>query len=244
MDAIAEIAARHGLLVIEDAAQGVLSAYKGRWLGSLGHLAALSFHETKNVNSGEGGALLINEDRFIERAEIVWEKGTNRKKFFRGQVDKYTWVDVGSSYLPGEMVAAFLWAQFLEADAITASRLSAWQKYDRLLRPREAGLGIRVPRVPEYCRHNAHMYYVLVSGLEQRTHVLRKLNQGDVNAVFHYVPLHSSPAGKRFGRSQGPLPVTDDLSSRLLRLPLWVGIDDHIDGVVELFQASLGRAGP
>jgi dTDP-4-amino-4,6-dideoxygalactose transaminase len=244
MGAIAELAARHGLLVIEDAAQGVMSEYNGKALGSLGHLAALSFHETKNVISGEGGALLINDDRFIERAEIVWEKGTNRRKFFRGQVDKYTWVDIGSSFLPGEVVCAFLWAQLLEADAITAARLGAWEKYHRLLVPQESGFDIRLPRVPAGCRHNAHMYYVLVSSLGLRARVLSELNRGGVNAVFHYVPLHSSPAGLRFGRSHGPLPVTDDLSSRLLRLPLWVGIDDHVDGIVDLFRASLGRSGP
>jgi len=242
MDAIMEIGTRRGLLVIEDAAQGVMSEYKGKPLGSLGQLAALSFHETKNVISGEGGALLINDRQYVERAEIIWEKGTNRKKFFRGQVDKYTWVDIGSSFLPSEVVAAFLWAQMQEADTITAARLAAWDEYDRLLRPRQSSLRIRLPVIPDGCKHNAHMYYVLVSDFNLRTRVLSELNQAGVNAVFHYVPLHSSPAGLRHGRSHGPLPITSDLSLRLVRLPLWVGINKHIGSIVDQFGAILARS--
>ena len=239
MDVILDIAIRHRLLVIEDAAQGVMSSYKGKPLGSLGHLAALSFHETKNVISGEGGALLINDDRYVERAEIVWEKGTNRKKFFRGQVDKYTWVDIGSSFLPSEVVAAFLWAQLHEAETVTATRLATWRQYDERLRPKAAALGIRLPVIPASCKHNAHMYYVLVSGLELRTHALSTLNRSGVNAVFHYVPLHSSPAGMRYGRAHGELTNTDDASSRLIRLPIWLGMKDQVESIVDRLEATL-----
>jgi dTDP-4-amino-4,6-dideoxygalactose transaminase len=242
MDAIVELAGRRGLLVIEDAAQGLMSAYRGRPLGSIGHLAALSFHETKNVISGEGGALLINDERFVERAEMVWEKGTNRRKFFRGQVDKYTWVDIGSSFLPSEVVAAFLWAQLLEADTITAARLGAWHRYDGLLRPVARALGVRLPIVPEGCTHNAHLYYVLVSSAGLRDRTLTALNAAGVNAVFHYVPLHTSPAGLRYGRAHGHLEVTEALASRLIRLPLWVGIDERIERVVERLRDALAQA--
>jgi len=222
MDAIMEIAHRNDLYVVEDAAQGILSTYNGRPLGSIGHLAALSFHETKNVISGEGGALLINDERLIARGEIVREKGTNRSKFFRGQVDKYTWVDLGSSYLPGEITAAFLAAQLEHADEITSQRLSIWKQYFDWGAPFEASARLRRPVVPEHCTHNAHMFYLLMPDLERRTAFIAHLKACDVGAVFHYIPLHSSPAGRRFGRAATELPVTDATSNRLVRLPLWL----------------------
>jgi dTDP-4-amino-4,6-dideoxygalactose transaminase len=239
MTPILEVARRHGLLVIEDAAQGLLSAYHGQPVGSLGHLAALSFHETKNVISGEGGALLINAPEFANRAEIIREKGTNRSQFFRGQVDKYTWVDVGSSFLPSELTAAFLWAQIEEAAAITERRLSLWRRYHAALADAEAAGQLRRPVVPAHCAHNAHLYYVLVRDLKQRTGVIERLNRGGVNAVFHYVPLHSSPAGLRYARTAGGLAATEDASERLLRLPLWIGMDAEVDSVVQAVVTAL-----
>jgi dTDP-4-amino-4,6-dideoxygalactose transaminase len=222
MDAISEIAARHRLLVIEDAAQGILSTYRGRPLGSLGELAALSFHETKNIISGEGGALLVNDARFAERAEILREKGTNRAQFFRGQVDKYTWVDVGSSYLPGEIVAAFLAAQTEEAQRITDDRLAIWERYHAAFAGLETREQLRRPIVPAHCRHNAHMYYLLLRELDARTRFIAAMKAQDIHPVFHYVPLHSSPAGRRYGRAAGDLAVTDRCSDCLVRLPLWL----------------------
>jgi len=224
MDIIMDIANRHKLLVIEDAAQGVLASYKSRQLGSIGHLGCYSFHETKNIISGEGGALLINDLALIERAEIVREKGTNRSKFFRGQVDKYTWVDIGSSYLPGEIIAAFLWAQMQEADAITAQRLAIWNCYHAAFDAQEQAGRVRRPIISSSCDHNAHMYYLLLRDLADRTAFIAAMNQQEINCVFHYVPLHSAPAGLRFGRAQGEMKVTDDLAERLVRLPLWVGM--------------------
>ena len=227
MDTIMDIAQRHNLLVIEDAAQGIMSTYKGRPLGSIGHLGAYSFHETKNIISGEGGALLVNDERFAERAEIIREKGTNRGQFFRGQVDKYTWVDVGSSYLPGEVIAAFLWAQMEEAETITQKRLDIWQQYHNALASLEVLGELRRPLIPVECQHNAHMYYILLESLEKRTQLISKLKGQDVNAVFHYVPLHSSLAGRKYGRVHGDMTNTEDLSDRLLRLPLWVGLGEQ-----------------
>ena len=232
MDVIMDIAQRHGLLVIEDAAQGIMSTYKGRPLGSIGHLGAYSFHETKNIISGEGGALLINDERFAERAEIIREKGTNRGQFFRGQVDKYTWVDIGSSYLPGEVIAAFLWAQMEEAQAITDQRLAIWQQYHEAFATLENAGKLRRPIVSEGCQHNAHMYYILLESLEKRTGVIAQLKEQGVNSVFHYVPLHSAPAGKKYGRAHGELKHTENLADRLLRLPLWVGLEQEIDRVI------------
>lgn len=240
MDAIMDIAHRHGLLVIEDAAQGIMSTYGGRALGSIGHMAALSFHETKNIISGEGGALLINDERFIERAEIIREKGTNRSKFFRGQVDKYTWEDIGSSYLPGEIIAAFLWAQMEEADYITQQRLNIWQNYHGALLPLEQAGLLRRPIIPGDCRHNAHMYYILLESLEKRSRLIGKLKEQGVNAVFHYVPLHSSSAGKRYGRVHGSMAITLDTSDRLLRLPLWIGLSgDQQARIVNLLTEAI-----
>ena len=240
MNAIMAIDERHGLIVIEDAAQGVMSRYKGRPLGSIGHMAALSFHETKNIISGEGGALLVNDPRFVERAEIIREKGTNRAQFFRGQVDKYTWYDMGSSYLPSELIAAFLWAQMEEAESITQRRLALWRIYhDAFAEIEREGL-VRRPVIPADCEHNAHMYYLLLPDLQKRSDFIAQLKARDINAVFHYVPLHSSIAGKRFGRAEGSMEVTDRFSERLVRLPLWVELDDQLIGRV--IEASVESA--
>jgi len=232
MDAIMTIAKVHNLLVIEDAAQGIMSTYKGKPLGSIGHMGTYSFHETKNIISGEGGALLINDERFSERAEIIREKGTNRSQFFRGQVDKYTWVDIGSSYLPGEVIAAFLWAQMEEAQSITQKRMDIWEKYHEALAPLEHAGKLRRPIIPDVCQHNAHMYYILLESLERRTEIIAQLKTQGINSVFHYVPLHSAPAGREFSRTSEKLRYTDDLSNRLLRLPLWVGLGDSQDFII------------
>lgn len=232
MDVIMDIARRYGLIVIEDAAQGLMSSYKGRPLGAIGHLGCLSFHETKNIISGEGGALLINDAALAHRAEIIREKGTNRSQFFRGQVDKYTWCDVGSSYLPGELIAAFLWAQMEAADEITRRRLSIWNSYHRELAALESQELIRRPVVPYGCSHNAHMYYLLLPTLVARMEFIDKMRQRDIACVFHYVPLHRSAAGERFGRAQGDLTITEKFADRLVRLPLWVGLEEHIEFVI------------
>jgi len=224
MDTIMEIARKHNLFVIEDAAQGVMASYKGRALGSIGDIGAYSFHETKNVISGEGGALLVNDPKMALRAEIIREKGTDRSRFFRGEVDKYTWQEVGSSFLLGELVAAFLWAQLEEADRITQERMTSWQRYHELLAPLEFSGILRRPIVPEDCQHNAHMYYALLAPEIDRQKVLDEFKRNDIGSVFHYVPLHSSPAGKRYGRTHGMLDVTNIQSERLIRLPLWVGL--------------------
>lgn len=240
MDAITAIAQRHGLKVVEDAAQGVMASYRGRALGSIGDLGAYSFHETKNVISGEGGALLVNDPDLALRAEIIREKGTDRSRFFRGEVDKYTWQEVGSSFLPGELIAAFLWAQLEEADRITKQRLAIWQRYHELLEPLEAKGILRRPVVPDDCKHNAHMYYVLLAPGIDRQKVLEAFKRNEILAVFHYVPLHSSPAGKRYGRSHGNLEVTNELSERLVRLPIWVGLsEEQQDRVVRVLRNSL-----
>jgi dTDP-4-amino-4,6-dideoxygalactose transaminase len=240
MDAIRAIADRHGLLVIEDAAHGLLAELQGRRLGSFGHLAALSFHETKNLISGEGGALLINEARLIERAEFIREKGTNRNQFFRGEVARYTWVDVGSSYLPSEILAAFLWAQFEAAAAITERRMAVWTRYHAGFEELEKLGRLRRPFVPRECRLNGHMYYLLMPDLEARTALIEALRRQGIQAVFHYVPLHSSPAGRKYGRSVGPLAETDAVSDRLVRLPLWVEMTgDDVERVVGAVTQSL-----
>ena len=239
MDSILAIAARHGLAVIEDAAQGIFSTYKGRPLGSIGGLGALSFHETKNVISGEGGALLVNDESYAARAEIIREKGTNRSKFFRGQVDKYTWVDIGSSYLPSEVIAAFLAAQLGEADRIYARRMAIWDRYHAWAEPYECQGVLRRPIVPADSTHNAHMYYLLLPSMEARTNFIAALKQREIGAVFHYIPLHSSPAGLRYGRSNGELAVTDDISERLVRMPRWIGLEDRLDEVLEAADSAL-----
>ena len=239
MDAIMEIARRHDLVVIEDAAQGFLAGYRSRRLGSIGHLAALSFHETKNVISGEGGALLINDDRFRARAEIVWEKGTDRSNFLRGEVDKYTWLDVGSSFLPGELIAAFLWAQLESAHEMTDERLRLWTRYAGGCAPLEQ-VGVRCPIVPDYASHNAHLFYLLLPPALPRAEVLADLNRRGVNAIFHYVPLHESAAGRRFGRVASRIDVTMSVSSRLMRLPLWIGLNpSEMEFVISSVTESL-----
>lgn len=226
MDTIMAIAKKHNLIVIEDAAQGLMSTYNGKALGSIGHMGTLSFHETKNIISGEGGALLVNNKKLISRAEIIREKGTNRSQFFRGEVDKYTWIDIGSSYLPGELIAAFLLAQMDEAEQLTNRRLDIWNTYHRELESFSIDGVFRRPIVPEECHHNAHMYYLLLPDLASRTEFIAKLKAAEIHTVFHYVPLHSSPAGKRIGRAHDDLSITNDLSERIVRLPLWIGLED------------------
>jgi dTDP-4-amino-4,6-dideoxygalactose transaminase len=219
MDVIMDLAAKHNLLVIEDAAQGVNSTFNGKYLGTIGHLGCYSFHETKNFICGEGGALVINDPRFIERAEIIREKGTNRSKFFRGQVDKYTWVDIGSSYLPSELIAAFLYAQLEQADEITTQRHAIHQRYAVGLQPLAQAGHLRLQASDN--EHNAHMFYIIVESEPVRARLLAHLKQNDITAVFHYVPLHTSPMGQQYGYKPGDLPVTEDLSERLLRLPCY-----------------------
>jgi dTDP-4-amino-4,6-dideoxygalactose transaminase len=241
MDAIMETARKHKLLVIEDTAQGIMSTYKGHPLGAIGQLATVSFHETKNIISGEGGALLVNAEQFIKRAEIIREKGTNRSQFFRGQVDKYTWVDIGSSYLPGEIIGAFLWAQMEEAEAITKRRLQMWETYHQSLAPMEKMGKIRRPIVPAECRHNAHMYYILLPDLRRRTEFIARLKENDIGAVFHYVPLHDSPMGIKYCRTAGELPVTREMSDRLVRLPLWLGLEEYLVDTIHQITDTIGR---
>lgn len=240
MDSLLAIAKRHGLMVVEDAAQGVMATYKGRVLGSIGDLGAYSFHETKNVISGEGGALLVNDGHLSARAEVIREKGTDRSRFFRGQVDKYTWQEVGSSFLPGELTAAFLWAQLEHATMITDVRLAAWNYYHERLAALEAEGLVRRPIVPKECGHNAHMYYILLHSDINRQAVIENLKDHSISAVFHYVPLHSSPGGMKYGRVHGSMHVTNDVSSRIMRLPLWVNIsNEQQDRVVETLSAAI-----
>lgn len=242
MDAIMAVARRHRLKVVEDAAQGVMASYKGRALGSIGDLGAYSFHETKNVISGEGGALLVNAPELVSRAEIIREKGTDRSRFFRGEVDKYTWQEVGSSFLPGELIAAFLLAQLEDADGITQQRLASWRRYHDLLEPLESRGLLRRPVIPDGCQHNGHMYYVLLAPEIDRRAVLDDFKRNDIWSVFHYVPLHSSPAGRRYGRTHGSLDVTDRQSERLVRLPLWVGLgEEQQDRVIDVLARSGNR---
>lgn len=240
MDEILAIAERHGLAVIEDAAQGILATYRGRPLGSIGNIGTLSFHETKNIISGEGGALLLRDVELLERAEIIREKGTNRSLFFRGQVDKYTWVGVGSSYLPGELTAAFLKAQMDEAESITARRLAIWDRYYEGLAEHEARGQLRRPRVPDHVGHNAHMFYILLPSAEARTDFIKGMDSLGISTVFHYVPLHSSPVGLAKGRAVGSLSLTKDLSQRLVRLPFWLGMESHQDRILESLDEVLG----
>ncbi|HOS46625.1 MAG TPA: dTDP-4-amino-4,6-dideoxygalactose transaminase [Paludibacter sp.] len=237
MEKIMAIAEKHKLYVIEDAAQGLLSCYKDRPLGSIGHLGCLSFHETKNIISGEGGALLINDPEFIERAEIIWEKGTNRSQFFRGQVDKYTWVDIGSSFLPSELIASFLYAQLEEAEKIIAKRCSIFERYMNQLRPLELKGHIRLPYIDHYCESNGHIFYILANGLEVRDALMKRFKENGIFAIFHYVPLHSSPAGVKYGRVGSAMKVTDDISDRLLRLPLYFEMTDaDVDKVIDVLS--------
>ena len=227
MDTILEIARRHNLKVIEDAAQGVMAQYKGRWLGTLGDFGCYSFHETKNYSMGEGGALLINDPAFIERAEVLREKGTNRAKFYRGQVDKYTWVDFGDSYLPSELNAAYLWAQLEQAEKINADRLRSWNAYYSALKPLADAGRIELPTVPEGCAHNAHMFYIKCRDLAERTALIEWMKAREISCVFHYVPLHSAPAGRKYGRFAGEDVYTTSESDRLLRLPMYYGLTER-----------------
>ncbi|RPH94404.1 dTDP-4-amino-4,6-dideoxygalactose transaminase [candidate division KSB1 bacterium] len=237
MDAILDIAKRHKLMVIEDAAQGVNATYKGRYLGTLGNLAAYSFHETKNFISGEGGALVINDPGYIERAEIIREKGTNRSKFFRGEVDKYTWVDIGSSYLPSEIIAAFLYAQLEEADVITRKRWAIYSYYAEQLAPLQDRGFLQLPSSPPECHHNAHMFYIVLRTAEERDDLIPFLRQNGIQAVFHYIPLHTSPMGLSMGGKPGSLPVTENIAPRLLRLPCYFELEkDHQDRVVRTIE--------
>ncbi len=242
MDTIMDIARRHGLIVVEDAAQGVMSKYKGKYLGTIGDLGCYSFHETKNFSMGEGGALVINDPKYNDRAEIIREKGTNRARFFRGQVDKYTWVDRGDSYLPSELNAAYLWAQLVRADDITADRMNTWNKYRESFAPLEKAGRIELQTIPEGCVHNAHMFYIKCRDLTDRTGFISFMKEHGVGCVFHYVPLHSAPAGLKFGRFSGEDVYTTKESDRLVRLPLYYGItEDDIktvcDAAHEYFEA-------
>ncbi len=224
MDTIMDIAARHHLMVIEDAAQGILSLYKGKPLGTFGDFGCFSFHETKNYSMGEGGALLIREERYVEEAEVIREKGTNRSKYFRGQIDKYTWVNFGSSYLPSDMNAAYLYAQLEIADKINDARLVLWNRYRENLLPLAQAGKIELPVVPEGCTHNAHMFYIKAKDLEERTAFISYLKENDIMSVFHYIPLHTAPAGLKFGRFHGEDVYTTSQSERLARLPLYYGL--------------------
>lgn len=232
MDAIMEIAGRHNLLVVEDAAQGISSTYRGRALGTIGHLGTLSFHETKNVVSGEGGALLVNDPNLVERAEIIREKGTNRSRFIRGQVDKYTWQDLGSSYLPSELIAAFLLPQLQASADINRMRLEIWDRYHRAFASMAAEGHFEVPTVPTEAEHNAHMYYLLLPDVQTRSRFIEFLKQREIAALFHYIPLHSAPAGLNFGRAHGSLKNTDERSERLVRLPLFPDLGADQDAVI------------
>ena len=227
MDVIMDIARRHDLKVVEDAAQGVMSQYKGRWLGTIGDFGCYSFHETKNYTMGEGGALLVNDPAYIERAEILREKGTNRSKFFRGEIDKYTWVDFGDSYLPSELNAAYLWAQLEAADGINADRLRSWNRYYEALKPLADAGHIALPTVPNGCVHNGHMFYIKCRGLDERTRLIAYLKEREILSVFHYIPLHSAPAGKIYGRFAGQDVHTTAESDRLLRLPMYYGLTER-----------------
>jgi dTDP-4-amino-4,6-dideoxygalactose transaminase len=227
MDAINKIAKKHGLLVIEDAAQGVMSKYKGKYLGTLSDFGCYSFHETKNYTCGEGGMLAIKDPGYNEQAEIIWEKGTNRQKFFRGEVDKYTWVGMGSSYLPSELNAAYLWAQLEKAEEINNDRIRTWNFYNQALLPLKDKGAIELPFVPEHCVHNGHMFYIKAKDLKERSALIAYLKEKGIMAIFHYIPLHSSPAGKKFGRFSGRDIWTTKESERLLRLPLYYKLEEQ-----------------
>lgn len=241
MDTIMDIAKRHNLKVIEDAAQGVMSEYKGKALGTIGDYGCYSFHETKNYSMGEGGALLIRNPEDVERAEIIREKGTNRSKFFRGQIDKYTWVAAGSSYLPSELNAAYLYAQLEQADKIYQDRMNSWNRYYEMLSDLEQAGKIQLPVVPKECKHNAHMFYIKAKDLEERTALIDFLKANGVSSVFHYIPLHSAPAGMELGRFNGEDRYTTKESERLLRLPMYYGLGDNVEYVAEKVKAYFER---
>ena len=244
MDTLCALAREFGLVVVEDAAQALLSTYKGRLAGSFGASATFSFHETKNVISGEGGALVLNDPALVRRAEIIREKGTNRSQFFRGEVDKYSWCDVGSSFLPGELIAAFLWAQLSDMDAITARRHQLWDRYHQAFQSLESEGHARRPIIPADCGHNAHMYYLVLPDLASRTRFIAWLKADGIHAVFHYVPLHRSEFGTQFHRVSAPaLPVTDRVSDCLVRLPMWLGLEEHQARVIDRVIAFFGQDG-
>lgn len=241
MDTIKKIAENHGLLVFEDAAQGLLAKYKGKYLGTLGALSAISFHETKNVISGEGGALIINDEKFIDKAEIIREKGTNRSKFLRGEIDKYSWVDIGSSFLPSEIIAAFLFAQLEKAEEITKKRLKIWERYHEGLKSLKEKGFLRRPAVPSYCEHNAHIYYILADTSKTQEKLVKFLKRRGILATTHYVPLHSSPGGKKYGKRVGKMVVTNKVANTLIRLPLFYDLkrtdqDFVIDSIYDFFK--------
>ncbi len=241
MDTIMDIAKRHNLYVIEDAAQGVMSTYKGKALGTIGDFGCYSFHETKNYSMGEGGALLIRDEKFVEEAEIIREKGTNRSKFYRGQIDKYTWVNFGSSYLPSELNAAYLLAQLDVAEEVNDDRLRNWELYYRLLSPLEEAGKLELPTVPEGCVHNAHMFYIKAKDVEERSELIAYLKERDIMSVFHYIPLHSSPAGKKFARFHGEDVYTTKESERLLRLPMYYGLQaQEVQNISDAVKAFYG----
>lgn len=241
MDTIMDIAKRHNLKVIEDAAQGIMSEYKGKALGTIGDYGCYSFHETKNYSMGEGGALLIRNPEDVERAEIIREKGTNRSKFFRGQIDKYTWVAAGSSYLPSELNAAYLYAQLEQADKIYEDRMNSWNRYYEMLSDLEQAGKIQLPVVPKECKHNAHMFYIKAKDLEERTALIDFLKANGISSVFHYSPLHSAPAGMELGRFNGEDRYTTKESERLLRLPMYYGLGDNVEYVAEKVKAYFER---
>lgn len=240
MDKINEIAKRHNLFVIEDAAQAMLSTYKGRNAGTLGDAAAFSFHETKNILSGEGGALLLQDKTLFHRAEILREKGTNRSQFFRGAIDKYSWVDLGSSFLPSELIAAYLYAQLEEAKAVTQYRLDVCATYAQAFSQHEKQGRVRLPIVPDHCQENGHMFYMLLESLEARSGFIQNMRAAGITTPFHYVPLHSSIGGQKFGRTHGNMDVTDNISDRLVRLPVFFGVKEDQSRIIETALTSLG----
>lgn len=239
MDQLVDISKSAGIPLIEDAAQSICSLYKNKNLGSFGDMATLSFHETKNVISGEGGALIINNPKYIERAEIIREKGTNRKQFFRGEVDKYSWVDIGSSFLPGEITAAFLYAQLTESHNITKKRLSIWNKYHESFQELEDKAYVKRPVLLDHCKHNAHMYYLIHEGEAKRNHFIDNMKEKGVNTVFHYIPLHSSIIGQKYCKTSGSMKNTDHISQSIVRMPLFIGLEKHIDKVINAAKSCL-----
>jgi dTDP-4-amino-4,6-dideoxygalactose transaminase len=240
MEAIAAIARRKDLKIVEDAAQALGSSYHGQKAGTIGSLATFSFHETKNLISGEGGALIINDPELVEQAEIIWEKGTNRKRFFRGQVDKYSWVEVGSSFLPGELVASFLFGQLEKAEAIQRDRMASWQAYDRVMSS-FSNRGLQTPSIPERCKHNAHLYYIILPTAELRGEFIERMKADGIVTPFHYVPLHSAPAGRRYARTCGELKRTEDISERLVRMPMFSRMDDELPRILDRAHSHLDR---
>jgi dTDP-4-amino-4,6-dideoxygalactose transaminase len=237
MDEIINIASKNNLIVIEDAAQGVGATYKGRPLGSIGDLGAFSFHETKNITSGEGGALLVNKEKFIKRSEVVWQKGTNRDQFDRAEIERYTWIDKGSSFVMNEMASAFLYDQLQQAEYIKQQRLNLWEIYHKSLEKLECSFGkINRPVVPGNCKHNGHIYYILLENYEERCRFINYMQMRSISCVFHYVPLHSSPGGLKYSRFQGSMTVTNNISDRLVRLPLWIGLQELEKIIIHIYE--------